>query len=356
MKNILIAVIMIVSHQFVMGQSSLIRDLYVNAVFTPATIYQNQPVTCTVTILNNNWTGGTGPKDTLYAGSVAVQLNWTARTNALNIIPTGGTLASKFTWTYYPPTPSGPVHGGWYGISNQNIVAHFGSIEFKSSGKNTGVLATGANVNLLMVAPFGDSNTNDNAIQPLITVNAPLPVDLSVFDANSKDCGSVELSWTTLSERNNAYFEVLRSSDGKEFLSLGRVEGSNASQGSRYTFTDATYLTSGNKYLYRLRQVDFDGKMTYHDVISHVHYCEGERSVFGVFPNPAFDRINTTFTGPFSDEVTMLLLNNDGSVIRRMQVAPVDGNLDISDLAAGVYQIKVMSQGEEYVARFIKID
>jgi len=108
--------------------------------------------------------------------------------------------------------------------------------------------------------------------------------------------------------------------------------------------------------LYRLRQVDFDGKMTYHDVISHVHYCEGDRSVFGVFPNPAFDRINTSFTGQFTDEVTMLLLNNDGSVLRKMNVAPVNGNIDISELAAGVYQLRVVSGSEEYIARFIKID
>lgn len=356
MKNFLVIVIMTVSHQFLVGQLSLTRDLFVNAGFTPSTITQNQPTTCAVTILNNNWGGGTGTKDTLYAGSVYVGLSWTARTNALNIVPTGGTLASKFTWTYYPAGTQGFTHGGWTGVSNQNIVVHYGSIEFQTSGKNTGANVSGANINVQMVDPFGDSNTNDNAIQPLITVNAPLPVELTAFDARGKSCSSVELNWNTASELNNAYFEVLRSSDGKEFLSLGRVDGSNAAQGSSYVFTDDKFLVSGAKYLYRLRQVDFDGKMTYHDVISYVHYCEGERSIFGVFPNPAFDRINTVFTGPFSDEVSLLLLSNEGSLIRKMQVAPVNGSLDISDLPSGVYQLKVVSTGEEYIAKFIKID
>jgi len=232
MKNAVMLTIILVSQQFMLGQLSLVRDLFVNAEFMPSTITQNQSTTCSVVILNNNWTGGTGTKDTLYTGSVSVQLSWTARTNAINTVPTGGTFASKFNWTFIPAGSPGFVHGGWSGISNQNIIAHFGSIEFLTSGKNTGVMAIGADINVQMFIPFGDSNTNDNSISPLITVSAPAPVELSAFDANSKNCGSVELTWNTMSERNNAYFEVLRSSDGKEFLSLGKAEGSNASQGS----------------------------------------------------------------------------------------------------------------------------
>ena len=356
MKNIVIILALMLVQLKGIGQvQDVTRDLYANAEFIPDMITVNQTTSCGLVIFNQEWGGGTGSNDTLYSGKLRVTLSWNNQLNAVNTAPTG-TWASYFNWTYFPAGSSGFPAGGWRGTSNQNIVQQFGSIEFTTSGKLVAGNSAGCTINVTHLTPFSDSNPNDNSTQPLITVSAPAPVELSSFDANSKDCGSVELSWTTLSERNNAYFEVLRSSDGKEFLSLGKVEGSNASQGSRYAFTDEKYLVSGSKYLYRLRQVDFDGKMTYHDVISYVHYCEGERSVFGVFPNPAFDRINTTFTGPFSDEVTMLLLNNDGSVLRRMQVAPVDGNLDISDLAAGVYQIKVMSQGEEYVARFIKID
>lgn len=355
MKNLIAISIMIMSHLSMVGQLSLTRDLYANAEFIPTMITVNQSASCGLVIVNNEWGGGTGIKDTLYSGKLRVTLSWNNQLNALNTTPTG-TWAGYFNWNYRAPGVSGFPNGGWIGTSNVNIIEQFGSIEFATSGKSVASNSDGCTINTTFLSPFSDSNQNDNSSQPLITVSAPAPVELSSFDANSKDCGSVELSWTTLSERNNAYFEVLRSSDGKEFLSLGKVEGSNASQGSRYTFTDEKYLVSGSKYLYRLRQVDFDGKMTYHDVISYVHYCEGDRSVFGVFPNPAFDRINTVFTGPFSDEVTLLLLGNDGTAIRKMNVAPVNGQIDISNLAAGVYQIKVVSASEEFIAKFIKID
>jgi hypothetical protein len=354
MKNFVIIATALLSQLSLLGQSNLQRDLFVEASFTPATITQNQSTTCGVVIYNNDFATGTGPKDTLYSGSVWVQIAWTARTNALNT-PPGGNWGSKFTWTYLAPGGS-PVHGGWYGVNNQNIVQGAGFIQFFSSGKNTGVNTTGANINVGMIAPFGEGEPSDNFIQPLITVTTPAPVELSGFDAFSKDCGSVVLNWNTASELNNAYFEVLRSSDGKEFLSLGRVEGSNASQGSRYEFTDASFLISGNKYLYRLKQVDFDGKATFHDIIAHSHYCEGETSSFTIYPNPAFDRVNMVFSGPFNDEVTLMLSGNDGSLIRKMSIAPENGNLDVSDLPAGIYQVKVLNGTEEHLVKFIKID
>lgn len=356
MKNlIVVSALMIMSHLNMVGQLSLTRDLYANAGFLPEMITVNQTSSCGLVIVNQEWGGGTGIKDTLYSGKLKVTLSWNYQLNAVNTTPTGS-WASYFTWNYRAPGVSGFPNGGWIGTSNVNIIQQFGSISFATTGKTPAPSLAGCTINVTFNAPFSDSYQNDNSTQPFITVSAPAPVELTAFDARGKSCSSVELNWNTASELNNAYFEVLRSSDGKEFLSLGRVDGSNAAQGSSYVFTDDKFLVSGAKYLYRLRQVDFDGKMTYHDVISYVHYCEGERSIFGVFPNPAFDRINTVFTGPFSDEVSLLLLSNEGSLIRKMQVAPVNGSLDISDLPSGVYQLKVVSTGEEYIAKFIKID
>jgi len=351
MKNFLIVIVWLSFHLTLMGQP-FGRDLFVGADFSPSSVPQNQPSTCNMYITNNDFGLGTG-KDILFVNTVFVNLTWTTRTNALNT-PPGGTWGSLFNWTYIAPGGS-PLHGGWYGVNNVNLTTASGTFTFSTSGKNQG-FGAGATINVGMLSPYNETDDDDNSIAPLITVTAPLPVQLSSFDAKSKDCNSVELTWNTASELNNAYFEVLRSSDGKEFLSLGRVEGSNAAQGGRYAFTDATYLSSGNKYLYRLRQVDFDGKMTYHDVISHKHTCDTEKSAFSIYPNPAFDRINTVFTGVFNDEVTLMVLGNDGSLIRKMNLAPVNGNLDVSDLAAGIYQIKVVNGSDVFLTKFIKID
>lgn len=93
------------------------------------------------------------------------------------------------------------------------------------------------------------------ALNPVIT---PLPVELARFSARSNPQGNVLLEWRTASETNNAYFEVQRSQDGKEFLGIGQVKGSGTTVvAQNYTYTDSAAM-SGILY-YRLKQVDIDG-------------------------------------------------------------------------------------------------
>lgn len=86
-----------------------------------------------------------------------------------------------------------------------------------------------------------------------------LPVEMGEFNVTLENNLS-QLNWTTISERNNAYFSIERSHDGANFIAIGNVEGSgNSTQTQYYHYTDNTPLQFGNVY-YRLRQVDFDGK------------------------------------------------------------------------------------------------
>jgi hypothetical protein len=90
---------------------------------------------------------------------------------------------------------------------------------------------------------------------------APLPVSLVDFNAEYKG-DYVEITWSTLSEVNCEYFEVERTIDTKDFFVIGRTEGAGNHNGKlNYRILDENYLT-GNSY-YRLKQVDFDGKVSY---------------------------------------------------------------------------------------------
>jgi hypothetical protein len=84
-----------------------------------------------------------------------------------------------------------------------------------------------------------------------------LPVDLLNFQARA-DNGAVELNWTTVTEDENDYFSIERSSNGKTFEEIGRIKGAGTSrQVKTYMFRDVSPL-EGISY-YRLRQTDFDG-------------------------------------------------------------------------------------------------
>jgi hypothetical protein len=87
--------------------------------------------------------------------------------------------------------------------------------------------------------------------------NLVLPVELSAFTAKTKG-NSVGLSWTTASEKNASHYLVTRSTDGKNFSSIARVEAAgNSNAAKTYSYTDNTPFAGTNYY--QLQQVDLNG-------------------------------------------------------------------------------------------------
>jgi hypothetical protein len=102
----------------------------------------------------------------------------------------------------------------------------------------------------------GIAYADDVIVQDVTT----LPITLSSLVGQANNYG-VKLNWTTASETNNQYFEILRAGEDKNFVSIGRINGSrNSSTSKSYSFDDFNPLT-GNNY-YQLKQIDFDGKST----------------------------------------------------------------------------------------------
>jgi hypothetical protein len=97
----------------------------------------------------------------------------------------------------------------------------------------------------------------------------PLPIELASFTALSVARGGVRLSWRTLSELNNYGFEIERSAGTPGPFALldgSFVPGSGTTLvPQEYTFTDTT-VTPGTWY-YRLKQIDLDGTVHYHEPV-----------------------------------------------------------------------------------------
>jgi hypothetical protein len=93
----------------------------------------------------------------------------------------------------------------------------------------------------------------------------PLPVELTYFRGQVFN-NQIQLSWETVWERNAAYFEVQRSNDLKEFITLNKVSAiGDTRDKAHYTFTDESPMPGTNYY--RLRQTDFDGKFEFSKII-----------------------------------------------------------------------------------------
>jgi hypothetical protein len=176
-----------------------------------------------------------------------VTFNWRIQTTAG---PSGGvnTDGNIFTARAIETSSDGTVNGATINstttTSGTNIA---GTFNFK-------VTSATPKIKLQFSKNGGIAYLDDVTLEDL----GVLPITLSSFTGEAKDFGT-KLTWTTASEVNNQYFELLRAGDDKNFASIGRINGAfNSSESKTYSFSDFNPI-KGNNY-YQLKQVDLDGK------------------------------------------------------------------------------------------------
>lgn len=183
-----------------------------------------------------------------------------------------------------------------------------------------------------------------------IAIN-PLPVTFAAF-AGRQEGNSVVLEWTTLSENNNDYFEIERSIDGINFVTIGYVEGAgNSNSRIDYSFNDNA-PEQGRLY-YRLSQVDFDGTREYADKVVSVIYAGSENNQLTVVPNPTNGHIRIGIPASSGDGV-IELLSQTGRIVRSFSVNSIDAALDITDMPSGIYILRFVTDDRILQQKVVK--
>lgn len=94
-----------------------------------------------------------------------------------------------------------------------------------------------------------------------------LPVELLYFLAEKQNDYSINVLWSTLTERNNDYFIIKKSIDGIEWNEIIRENGAGTSH-SQIDYSVSDHLEMAKIVYYQLTQVDFDGKRISFDPVS----------------------------------------------------------------------------------------
>ena len=190
--------------------------------------------------------------------------------------------------------------------------------------------------------PQAPAHGNIGAFEGVAASSAPLPVTLTGFTAVQQGTAAL-LRWGTASERDNAYFAVESSTDGRTFSDVGQVPGSGTSARPRsYLYTDQgfAYYAATTVY-YRLRQVDTDGKATYSPVRALPAPRKELDKLAGLqlSPNPVLTSGSVLVKGGHATEV--LLFDVRGRQVGRTPVL-VDGAaiLPVQGLAPGIYIVR----------------
>ncbi|AYB33314.1 T9SS type A sorting domain-containing protein [Chryseolinea soli] len=172
---------------------------------------------------------------------------------------------------------------GWVNDLTSIRVARWNGTTWKDHGNGgttgnvspaTGTVRSSAIVTSFSPFTLGSGNGNN-----------PLPVELLAFTAKL-DGTQVLLDWNTASELDNDYFTIDKTKDTKKFAEVARIQGAGTTNlPSVYSTIDKTPYT-GVSY-YRLRQTDFEGRVTDMGMVAVNNTGGTETQTLIVFPNPA---------------------------------------------------------------------
>jgi hypothetical protein len=224
-----------------------------------------------------------------------------------------------------------------------------------------------ANSNLIEICNVTQWNSNNSpmtgpACYPCshpVCGGCPLPVELISFNVTS--CNSnVCINWATAIEIDNDYFEIERSDDAINFMSIF-IRDSKAPLGNSYSTisyegVDEAPL-SGTGY-YRLKQIDKDRSFTYSKILAF-RYDPLAGMEFSVFPNMNSGEFTAQLKGLKKPGIVVVLLRSATGVIVYKAWQYINGSGGQINMAPewklpnGIYFCSFLIEEAEYVEKIV---
>ena len=184
--------------------------------------------------------------------------------------------------------------------------------------------------------------------------SAPLPVELATFEGTQNGESSVELTWTTAAETNNAGFRVQHKADEDDAWSTlsfveSKAPGGTTDKAQTYRFTTDDLAVGSHRF--RLKQIDLDGSATVHDPVTVELKMEEALRLSGPAPNPVQDRAIVSVAVRADVEATITLYNTLGQRVRTVyRGTPGAGEgrtvaVSTTGLSSGVYVLRLRADG-----------
>lgn len=176
-----------------------------------------------------------------------------------------------------------------------------------------------------------------------------LPLQLrSVSVINNN--GLASLRWETCNEINVKQFEVQRSADAINFITVGTVAAKNTGCATQYVYNDTKMLT-GTAF-YRIKSVDKDGAFINSAIVS----VTGKATLkISVFPNPvANDLVISHPQAGKNAMVQVVSISGKYLAQQKVQSNAVQTTINISALSKGTYIVVFSNNGIKQTMQFVK--
>lgn len=178
----------------------------------------------------------------------------------------------------------------------------------------------------------------------------PVPVELTSLRTNVNG-NIVILMWSTSSELNNKGFEIERKFyNQNEWIKVGYVQGIGTSTHTKdYSFVDV--VQSFGRYSYRLKQIDFNGSVTYSEEITVEAGIKPDNFILEQnYPNPFNPTTFIRFSLPYASRVNLSIYNSVGELVSVLahgdyEAGTYERVFDAKNLSSGVYLYVLKTNG-----------
>jgi hypothetical protein len=227
--------------------------------------------------------------------------------------PGTGSTQMTFTWNF-PPDISGLLQDLFGGIV--------------------------VNVNMSGSGSYPLTLLTIDKMKMFITYNNVVPVELVSFSA-SLIGSTVNLNWATATELNNSGFEIQRKSANSNWEKIGFVEG-NGTTSEKHTYSFSDNYSGQGTVSYRLKQIDFDGSISYSNVVNVKFNLPSDFKLNQNYPNPFNPSTAISFSIPKATNVSLTIFNQIGEKVdelvnKNLEAGSYNYTWNASEQSSGIY-------------------
>jgi hypothetical protein len=208
---------------------------------------------------------------------------------------------------------------------------------------------------------YSTTLTNVASFSPWTVGNGGLlPVEMTSFTAVLQGTSAL-LKWATATETNNSGFQIERSIEGSAvWVEVAFVNGAGTSSSPKtYSYEDKN-LAPG-KYVYRIKQIDNDGKFIYYTAnMPKVDAgISATLQLGGNYPNPFNPTTNIQFSVPQDGYASLKVYNILGQEVATLFSGMakaghyIPATFNASRLTSGIYLARLQYSGKSLIQRML---
>jgi uncharacterized repeat protein (TIGR01451 family) len=230
--------------------------------------------------------------------------------------------------------------------SNVNQIGSNGFVSFRIKPVPSVVLNTDIPNNAAIYFDYNSPIITNTAITRIVEPVSPVPLNLVAFNVIRQSRTTAQVIWKTEQEINVRGFVIEMSTDGRNYNSIATE---NAKGGTVNNYLKPIAFNPGNILYFRLKMLDIDGSFSYSDIV--VLRFDKTLNSFSFLNNPVSQILSIAIQDESLKNTQARIINQQGAVVKTIRLSGSIENIDIRNLAAGVYTFQTIAGSSQFIIR-----